>query len=51
MLALSPSEVGMVTPYEGCVSVWSDRGANYLGIMPGVLARVAHCCVRGDKHI
>ena len=38
VLALSHSEVGMVTPSECCVSVCSKGGVSYVGIMPGV------CC-------
>ena len=50
-LAHSPSEVGMVTPSEGCVSGWSSGGVGFTGIMPGVFAIVANWCVRGAKFI
>ena len=51
MLVRSPSEVGIVTPSEACVSAWSDGGVVSVGIMSGVLAHVTRWCVRGAKRI
>ena len=51
LLACSPSEVGMVTPSEGCVSGWSDGGVGSTGMMPGVFAIVTRWCVHGTKRI
>ena len=51
MLARSLSDVGMVTPSEGCVIVWSNGGVGSLGIIPGVFAHVIRWFARGDKRI
>ena len=51
MLARSPSEACMVTPSEGCVSVWSNGGVGSVGILPGVPDLLTRCCVHGAKHI
>ena len=51
MLARSPSEVGMVTPSEGCVIGWSGGGVGSAGIMPGVFYLVTRWCVHGAKRI
>ena len=40
VLTHSPSEVGMVTPSEGCVSGCSGGGVGSTGMMPGVFALV-----------
>ena len=47
VLVLSPSEVGMVTPYECYVGTCSEGGVNVVGIMSGVFARVPRWCGRG----
>ena len=51
MLARSLSEVGMVTPSEGCVIGWSGGGVGSASILPGVFALVTRWCVRGAKII
>ena len=51
VLARSPSEVGMVKHYEGCVSVWYNEGVVSVGIMPVIFARVTRCCLHGAKRI
>ena len=51
VLARSLSEVVMVIPSEGCVSVWSNGGISSVVIMSGVFACVKCLCVRGAKHI
>ena len=38
VLVHSPSEVGMVTPSEGCVNGISAGGVGSTGIIPGVLS-------------
>ena len=40
VLVKSPSEVGMVTPYEGCVNGIFFGGAGSTEIIPGVFALV-----------
>ena len=47
----SPSEVGMVIPYECCVDVCSKVGVGSLGILPDVFARMTLWCVHGAIHI
>ena len=47
MLAHSLSEVGMVTPFERCVSVCSKVSFGSVGIMPGVFAHVTCWYVHG----
>ena len=51
VLVHSPSEVGMVTPSEGCVSGWSVGGFGSAGIMTGVFDLVMRWCVHGAKRI
>ena len=51
VLERSPSEVGMETPSEDCVSSWSDGGVGSAGIMPSLFALVTRWCVRGAKSI
>ena len=51
VLARSLSEVVMVIPSEGCVSVWSDGGVVSVRIMPIVFACVMRWYVCGNKHI
>ena len=51
MLARSSSEVGMVTPSEGCVIGWSGGGLGSAGIMPSVFDLVTRWCVRVAKRI
>ena len=51
MLALSPSEVGMGTPYEFCVGVCYKGGFGSVGITAGVFARMTHWCVHGAIRI
>ena len=51
VLVHPPSEVGMVTPSGGCVSVLSDVGVDCVGIIPCVFARVTRWCLRGAKCI
>ena len=51
MLALSPSKVGTVTPYEGCVSGWSVGGVGSAEIIPGVFSLVTCWCMRESKRI
>ena len=51
MLARSPSEVGMVTPSEGCVIGWSGGGVGSASILPGVFALVTRWCVCGANQI
>ena len=48
ILAHSPSEVGMVTPSECCVSVCYKGGFGSVGIMPGVFTQVTCWCVHGS---
>ena len=51
LLACSPSEVGMVTPSEGCVSVWYNGCVSSLVIMPGLFTGVMSWCVHGSNSI
>ena len=51
MLARSPYEVGMMTPYEVCVSVWYNVGVGSTGIVTGVFSLLMRLCVCGAKRI
>ena len=51
MLELSPSEVGMVIPYECFVGALPDRGVSVVVIMPGAFACVTRWCVHGAMRI
>ena len=51
VLGHSLSEVGMVTPSEGCVNGMFSEGVVSTGIIPGVFALVTRWCVRGAKRI
>ena len=51
VLAHSPSEVGMLTPSEGCVNGISAGGVGSTGIIPGVISLMTCWCVRGAKRI
>ena len=51
VLGNSLTEVGVVTPSEGCVNrVFSGGDASY-GIIPGMFSLVTRWCVRGAKRI
>ena len=51
MLAHSPSEVRMVTPYEGSVNSFYSGGVGSTVIMTGIFSPVMCCSVRGANHI
>ena len=51
MLGQSPSEVVMVTPYEGFVNGMFSGGSVSTGIIPDVFNLVTHWCVRASKRI
>ena len=51
VMVRSPSEVGMVTPSEGCFNCMLFEGAGSTGVIPDMFALVTRWCVRGAKRI
>ena len=51
VLGYSPSEVGMVTPYDGFVNGMFSGGVVSTGIIPSVFSLVTHWCVCGDQSV
>ena len=51
MLEHLPYEFGMVTPSECCVSIFSEEGDVFVGIMSGVFSHVTRWYLRGAIRI